>query len=123
MVANDFAPTAVVTLATVQGDRKVNDVFEQARSELTSVGATNLSVTDGTVCGLPAQTVSGTAAAMPGMAPARSAKSLIVVDQAGDKIYCVSVVVQTTDPANPTYQRDSETILTGLQVLPPGATG
>jgi hypothetical protein len=38
-------------------------------------------------------------------------------------VYVISVSVQTTDPDNPTYQKDSDTILTGLQVLPPGATG
>jgi hypothetical protein len=123
LVANNFAPNAVVTLETVQGGGTVNDAFEQGRSGLTSLGATNLSETDGTVCGLPAQTVTSTLPAMPGMAPERPGKALIVADQAGDKMYVVTVTMQTTDPANPTYQHDSETILTGLQVLPPGATG
>ena len=123
LTANNFTPDAVVTMGTVQGGGKVNDAFEQGRSGLTSAGFTNLSVTDGTVCGLPAQTVTSTLPAMPGMAPERPGKALIVADQAGDKMYIVAVQVQTTDPANPTYQHDSNTILTGLQVLPPGATG
>jgi hypothetical protein len=38
-------------------------------------------------------------------------------------MYVVTVTMQTADPASPTYQHDSETILTGLQVLPPGVAG
>jgi hypothetical protein len=36
-----------------------------------------------------------------------------------DRTYAVSVTVQTTDPENPVYQRDSEEILKGFQLLPP----
>jgi hypothetical protein len=122
LVANkNFPPTAIVTLEEVEGGGKKNDVFEQTRSRMTE-GATDLSVTDGTVCGRPAQTVSWTAPAM-FSAPAHPAKLLLVADQARDKTYLVTLTVESVEPANPTYQHDSETILTGLQVLPPGATG
>jgi hypothetical protein len=123
LFANNFTPNALVSLLPMEGGGKVNDLFEQLRSEMASQGATNLSVTDSTVCGRPAQTVSYTQAEIRGLAAAHPAKTLLVADQAADKIYLVSVVVQTTDPANPTYQHDSDMILTGLQVLPPGATG
>jgi hypothetical protein len=33
--------------------------------------------------------------------------------------YAMTMTVQSTDPGNPAYQRDAETILTGFQMLPP----
>jgi hypothetical protein len=35
--------------------------------------------------------------------------------------YVATVTVQSTDPDNRAYARDTETILTGFQMLPPGA--
>jgi hypothetical protein len=116
-----FYPTAVVTLQIVQGGG-VNNAFEQGRKDLTSAGATDLSATDGTVCGRPAQTVTFTMPALFGVA-AHPAKALMVADQAGNEMYIVVVTVQTTDPAILRYQQESKEILTGLQVLPPGTSG
>ena len=39
--------------------------------------------------------------------------------QTDDTTFAVTVTVQSADPDNPAYQRDSETILTGFQMLPP----
>jgi hypothetical protein len=122
LAAKGFAPNAIVTMSSLPG-AKVSDAFAAMRKDLTSSGGTDISETDGTLCGLPAQTVSWTAPAVPGAAPARPAKTLVVADQVQDMVYVISVSVQTTDPGNPTYQKDSDTILSGLQVLPPGATG
>ena len=33
--------------------------------------------------------------------------------------YVATVTVQSTDPDNPVYARDTETVLTGFQMLPP----
>jgi hypothetical protein len=122
LAAKGFAPNAIVTMNSLSG-AKVSDAFAAVQKDLTSSGGTDISSTDGTLCGLPAQTVRWTAAAVPGAAPARPAKTVVVADQVQDMVYVISVSVQTTDPDNPTYQKDSDTILTGLQVLPPGATG
>lgn len=121
LVADNIAPTAVVTLHSQRGHLDAGQVFDKERSLLVSeVGATNMSVNNATVCGLPARTVSYTATF--GRQPPHSLKLICVADQIGDQTYAVTVTVQTTDPANPTYQQDSETILTGLQVLPPATT-
>jgi hypothetical protein len=33
--------------------------------------------------------------------------------------YVTTVTVQSTDPDNPVYTRDTDTVLTGFQMLPP----
>jgi TIR domain len=120
--ADNFSPAALVAM-TVETGSTVREALEHMRTGLTSSGGTDLSVVDTTVCGLPAQLVDCIFPAMQGATAPRPTKSVLVANQAGDTIYLVAVSMQTTDPANPTFAHDSEMILTGLQVLPPGAGG
>jgi hypothetical protein len=56
-----------------------------------------------------------------GRIPPRKAQTLIVVSAFSGSTYAATVTVQATDPDNPTYASDTDTILTGFGMLPPDA--
>jgi hypothetical protein len=118
LIAQAFAPNVVVGLES----GPVTDaqtLLRRERSALTTLGgATNVVVKPATVCGYPAESVTYTAPRMGGIA-SRRATLLDTVGSFGGKGYVASVTIQTTDPDNPTYLRDAQTILTGFQMLPP----
>lgn len=119
LIANQFAPNAVVTLESVRGSADPDTVFEQNRSNLTSMmGAFDLQTESNTTCGLPSETTTYTAPAM-GPAPERPIIMHAVVAQGPSATYLATLTVQTTDPANPTYVRDSKEIVDGFQLLLP----
>ena len=122
LVKDAFAPTVVVTFESARGIEDPSVVFEAERESLESIaGATDLRVTEHTLCGLPAETVHFQMAAVGNVAP-HPAIAVFAVLHTDDMTYATSVTVQSTDPDNPTYQRDSEMILTGFQLLPPSPT-
>jgi hypothetical protein len=113
-----FAPTAVVTFETVPGTVDPAAVFDGERESMAKFGASDMQITDQTLCGLPAQAVNYTAPVM-GPVPPRPAMMMCVVMHANDQTYAAAVTVQSTDPDNSTYQRDAHLILSGFQMLPP----
>lgn len=121
LTANDFSPTAVVTLESGPGTDDQQKIFDEERSALVDrLGATDLSTTTATLCGHGAEIVDYTAPPM-GRIPPRKVKTLMVAARFGDSTYVATVTIQGTDPGNSTYARDANTILTGFQMLPPGA--
>jgi hypothetical protein len=119
LARNDFASNVVVTLESAPGNESADGVFSSQRDALESTfGATDLHVTEHTLCGLPAETVEYQTPAMGNIAP-HPGTVVMAVLQTDDRTYAASVTVQTGDPDNPTYQRDAETILKGFQMLPP----
>jgi hypothetical protein len=120
LVANNFMPTAVVTLESVPG--AANDdqtIFDQERGALVDrLGATGLHTADTTLCGDKAELVDYDAPSM-GHIPARKIRTLMVVATFDTNTYVATVTVQSTDPDNPVYTHDTETVLTGFQMLPP----
>lgn len=82
----------------------------------------NLTVTPGTVCGLPAQTLTrpgnDVGLGATNVAATNPMTTLQVVTEVGGDTYVVSVIT-TAEPDHPQYPRDVEVILSGLQVLPP----
>lgn len=119
LVKDDFASNVVVTLESARGIEDPGVVFEGQREGLESVfGATDLRVTDHTLCGLPAQTVNYQTPEMGKVAP-HPAVVVIAVLHTDDTTYATTVTVQSTDPENPTYRRDADMILKGFQLLPP----
>lgn len=83
---------------------------------------TDLTRTAGEVCGLPSATFTYAAAVMSlgttmDEKATEEAKNMLVVAESGGDTYLVAVV-QSTVPGNAKYQRDTETILKGLEVLP-----
>jgi hypothetical protein len=91
------------------------------------LAAKNLSMdmetTAGTVCGLPAETLTiknrviGMGAALAGQ-QGSPVTTLAVVAKAGGLTYLVTVTT-TAEPDSTKYQRDIATILTGFEVLSP----
>ena len=108
-------------------DADPQTVFDDFEAHLTQLldeqdMQTDLTTTAGTVCGLPSATITYAAPVMSlgttlDELPAEEATNLLVVTESGGDTYLVAVV-QTTVPGNAKYQRDAETILTGLEVLP-----
>lgn len=120
LVSEGFAPTAVVTRESVDGKVPAEDVFESNRSTLTAAGGADLQTTQTSVCGQPAERVEYTCPPTGQVGP-RPCRLLNVVAPTDDRTFLITVTVQTTDPANPTYQQDSSAILDGFQVTPPAS--
>jgi hypothetical protein len=118
MMANRFAPNVVVGLEVIHSDLDAEQVFAAERQGLINGGGTNLTTSDQTVCGLPAQQVDYTLPALGTIAP-HPARFLVAVIHTGGKTYAASVTVQTTEPDDNGYRRDAETILRGFQVVLP----
>lgn len=121
LVADDFMPSAVVTLESIPGgaaDAKA--IFDQERAALVDrLGATNLQISETTRCGDEAELVDYDAPDM-GRIPPRKIKTLMVAAAYHETTYVATVTVQSTDPNNAVYVRDAGTVLTGFQMLPPG---
>lgn len=69
-------------------------------------------------CGLPAETMLFVKPGI-GQAGEMPTEALTVVMGLDDSTHVVSLQVATKDPDYPGAKRDSDTILTGFQVLPP----
>ena len=82
------------------------------------LGATELQTTETTLCGDEAEFVDYDAPSM-GQVPPRKVRTLMVAGTFHDSTYVSTVTVQSTDPYNSVYVRDTGTVLTGFQMLPP----
>lgn len=120
LAGKNFVPTTVVTLESAPSTNQDQEkIFDQERAALADrLGVTNMRTTHTTLCGHKADVVSYDAPAM-GRIPQRKAKTLIVLAEFSGNDYAATVTVQTADPDNLGYVRDTETILTGFQLLPP----
>jgi hypothetical protein len=117
---NNFMPTAVVTLESLPDSSSDNQaIFDQERAALVDrLGATGLSTMETTRCGDEAELVDYDAPSM-GRIPPRKVRTLMVAGTFHDSTFVSTVTVQSTDPANSAYVRDTATVLTGFQMLPP----
>jgi hypothetical protein len=119
LATDNFAPTAVVTLESQPGAHDPQEVFDAQSAVLEQgVGATDVQSTPGMLCGLQSETISYVTPPIGPIAP-HPAKVVCAVLQTDEKTFAMTVTVQSADPDNPTYQKDSEAILTGFQMLPP----
>ena len=119
LARDGFAPTAVVTLESHRGIAEPREVFDAQQDALeTALGATQVSVDEKTLCELPAETMEYMTPSL-GILPPHPASVVTAVLHTDDMTYSMTMTVQSTDPENPTYKRDAETILTGFQMLPP----
>jgi hypothetical protein len=119
LTADGFTPNVVYSLDVIGEKIEPQKAFEMGRGSLKGLaGATDMKVTEHTQCGLPAETVRYTIS-MPPEAGPHPAVVRSVVTSSGEQTYIVNLTIQSKRPDDPTYQRDSETILNGLQVLPP----
>lgn len=119
LAKDGFAPTAVVTLESNSGITEPQEVFDAQHDALESaVGATDVRITETTVCELPAETIDYITPPM-GVLPPHPARALTAVLHTEDTTFAMTMTLQSADPDNPTYQRDAEMIVTGFQMLPP----
>ncbi|KUI20385.1 hypothetical protein AU193_17130 [Mycobacterium sp. GA-1285] len=119
LTTQGFTPNVVVTLESAPGMQDADVVFANMRDALESgIGATDVRETERTLCGAPARTFDYQMPAM-GSVAAHPAVALGAVLRTEGQTFAISVTAQTLDPEDPTYQRDSETILDGFQLLPP----
>jgi Probable lipoprotein LpqN len=118
LFSNMFTPNIVVTLekASVLDAQTIFADNERRLRKRTEVS--DLASSPGTLCGLPADTVTfhGSRIMSRGQ---RSVTTLVVVAGVGSRQYVVTVTAQTADPDNPTYDKDVKTVMRGLQVLAP----
>ena len=122
LIKDGFASNVVVTLESAPGTEEPEVVFNTMRDAMESdLGATDLRVTEHTLCGLPAETMHYQTPLL-GNIPPHPGVAVVAVLHADDTTYAVSVTIQTTDPDNPEYQRDADEILKGFQLLPPSST-
>jgi hypothetical protein len=126
LAADKFTPNAVVTLQKVPISVGKPDMILQAQNDqLTKkLKVTDMQTKSTTVCGATAVTSSYTAPEMklgPNFPtiPPRKATSLAAIYKSGDSYYVSTLTVQTVKGDNPTYIKDSETIIKGFQMLPP----
>ncbi|BBX47878.1 LpqN/LpqT family lipoprotein [Mycobacterium cookii] len=120
LTARNFMPTVVVTLESVPGGHvDYQTIFDQERAALVQrLGATHVRSSETTLCGDKAETVNYDAPGM-GRIPPRKVRTLMVTATFSANTYVATVTVQSTDPTNPSYARDTDLILTGFQMLPP----
>ena len=128
LAADGFTPNAVVTLQKVAADiGKPEQILDAQNQQLAKkLKVTDMNSSPAKVCGAPAMSTSYTAPEVKispkiNPIPPRKATSLGAVYKAGDVTYVATVTVQTVKADNPTYTKDSETILKGFQLLPPGS--
>jgi hypothetical protein len=109
--------SAVVTLEKPPGVEEADVIFEMERHALESMaGATDLQVTEHTLCGLPAETVQYRTPERVDPHPATVVMAVIHVE---DRTYAVTITVGSDGPDDPTFKRDADMILKGFQLLPP----
>lgn len=113
------APTAVVTLESHRGELSAQKFFDEQRRQVSQLGVTDLELTDTTLCGLPAVRGSYMSPLL-GTAGPRRAELLSAVMFTEGRTFGVALTLQSADEQDPGYQRDSQVILDGFQMLPPG---
>jgi hypothetical protein len=111
--------SAVVTLEKPPGVEEADVIFEMQRHALeTMAGATDLQVSEHTLCGLPAETVQYRTPETGRIDP-HPATVVMAVIHVADSTYAATLTVGSDATDNPTFQRDADMILKGFQLLPP----
>ena len=117
--ANSGSKRKLVTVSLHRAPlTETQKILDQSRAQLVELyegkgWPTELTTTPGAVCGQPAETI--TYAGDPALG-ADPATVLFVAINAGGHSY---VAMLLSEPADPSYQRDAETILSGFEVLAP----
>lgn len=129
LAVDGFTPNAVVTLQKIGLDiGKPSQILDAQNDQLAKkLKATDLTSTATEVCGAPALSSSYTAPEMKvspnpkiPKVPSRKATSLGAVYKGADANYVATLTVQSVKPDDKIFKQDSETILKGFQLLPPG---
>lgn len=121
LAADGLAPTAVVTVESHRGEISPAEFFDEQRRQVNQLGVTDLTLTDTTLCGLPAVRGHYMSPLM-GTSGPRRADLLSAVMFTEGRTYGVALTVQSADEADPVFQQESGEILDGFQMLPPGSS-
>ncbi|RDB48870.1 LpqN/LpqT family lipoprotein [Tsukamurella tyrosinosolvens] len=113
LVTDAFAANAVITLENAKGMTPQQALDSQVDSLRQGLKVTGLQPVAGTLCGYPSTTVTYT---MPGSTPNHRSTTVAVSIPDGANLWSVTVTVQSKMPDDPTYRRDSQAILSGLQI-------
>lgn len=114
LAANGFAPTVVLTAEPSPADPQV--ALERQLTGISDMlGPDGPATVEGEVCGYPSMGFEYTLPPMAG-APERLAAVQLIVVPHGAEAIAYSVTAQTTEPEDPAYQRDMETMLTGIRI-------
>ncbi|WP_336670165.1 hypothetical protein [Tsukamurella sp. USMM236] len=113
LVSDAFAANAVITLENAKGMTAQQALDSQVDSLRQGLKVTGLQPVPGTLCGYPSTTVTYT---MPGSTPNHKSTTLAVSIPDGVTLWSVTITVQSKMPDDPLYRRDSQAILTGLQI-------
>lgn len=119
LAADGLAPTAVVTLESHPGEISPHEFFAEQRRQVSQLGVTDVTLTDTTVCGLPAVRGHYMSPLM-GTSGPRRAELLSAVMFTEGRTYGVALTVQSAYHDDPVFQQESAEILDGFQMLPPG---
>jgi hypothetical protein len=119
LAADGLAPTAVVTLESHRGEISPHEFFAEQRRQVSQLGVTDLTLTDTTLCGLPAVRGHYMSPLM-GTSGPRRAELLSAVMFTEGRTYGMALTVQSADEDDPVFQQESAEILDGFQMLPPG---
>ncbi|CAM3886619.1 LpqN/LpqT family lipoprotein [Tsukamurella ocularis] len=113
LINDAFAANAVITLENAKGMTPQQALDSQVDSLRKGLNVTGLQPAPGTLCGYPSTTVTYT---MPGGTPNHKSTTLAVSIPDGANLWSVTVTVQSKMPDDATYRRDSQAILSGLQI-------
>ena len=117
-VGKMLSPSLVVWITDVTGRMQgPQAVIDAERSNITKVGATDISDLAGKVCDFQATTFSYTSAN--GAPGPRAVKTVVITPQYNDKLFDVVVTMQAGDAGGDTYLHDAQTILTGMEIKAP----
>jgi hypothetical protein len=119
LTTDGFSANVVVTLEKQPAGTTSQDAFDRQRDgAVNRFGVTDVTASEGTVCGQPMRTLRYTIPTM-GKVPPHPAMVQLVYLRVGDVPYVATVTLQSVDADNPTYQKDAQDILHGFQMLPP----
>lgn len=111
---DNFAPSLVVTAEPSPAD--VQSAFDRQLAGLAELmGPTDVDTTPGTICGFESMSFDYVLPEMGGI-PERPATAQIIVVPHGAETITYSVIAQATSPADPSYEKDVETMLAGIQI-------
>ncbi|TWS22114.1 hypothetical protein FK268_21455 [Tsukamurella sputi] len=113
LVTDAFAANAVITLENAKGMTPQQALDSQVDSLRKGLKVTGLKPVPGTLCGYPSTSVTYV---MPGSTPNHTSTTLAVSVPDGANLWSITVTVQSKMPDDATYRRDSQAILTGLQI-------
>lgn len=113
-------PNIVVSLVHVSNVEPKAEFDEQQQALQAMPANSNVVSSRGKQCGYPAASLSFNQPPIAPGTPQRTLRARSMLVGKGAHQFLVTATVQTNDPDNPSYQKDAQIMLDGLQVTTPG---